>query len=37
MISDEIREFVQRSYADEHMDLRELTDIANDMDAEALR
>lgn len=32
-----IREWVRRAQADEHMDLRELTDIANDMDAEALR
>ena len=32
-----IREWVRRANADEHMDLRELTDIANDMDAEALR
>ena len=28
-----IREWVRRANADEHMDLRELTDIANDMDA----
>ena len=30
-----IRDWVRRAQADEHMDLRELTDIANDMDAEA--
>lgn len=32
-----IREWVRRANADEHMDLRELTDIANDMDAEAMK
>lgn len=34
MISDEIREFVHRSYADEHMDPRELLDLADRVDAE---
>lgn len=34
MISDEIREFVQRSYADEHMDPRELLALADRIDAE---
>lgn len=33
-ISDEIREFVQRSYADEHMDPRELLALADRVDAE---
>ena len=33
-ISDEIREFVQRSYADEHMDPRELLALADRIDAE---
>lgn len=32
-----IREWVRRARADEHMDLRELDAIADDMDAEALR
>lgn len=34
MISDEIREFVRRSYADEHMDLRELDALADRIDKE---
>ena len=34
MISDEIREFVRRSYADEHMDPRELLALADRIDAE---
>lgn len=34
MISDEIREFVKRSYADEHMDPRELLALADRIDAE---
>lgn len=34
MISDEIRSFVKRSYADEHMDPRELLAIADRMDRE---
>lgn len=34
MISDEIREFVRRSYKDEHMDPRELLDLADRVDAE---
>lgn len=34
MISDEIREFVHRSYADEHMDPRELLALADRVDAE---
>ena len=33
-ISDEIREFVRRSYADEHMDLSELDAITDRIDAE---
>ena len=33
-ISDEIREFVRRSYADEHMDPRELLAIADRIDEE---
>lgn len=33
-ISGEIREFVQRSYADEHMDPRELLALADRIDAE---
>ena len=36
MISDEIREFVQRSYADEHMDPRELLALADRIDAEMI-
>lgn len=34
MISDEIRSFVKRSYADEHMDPRELLAIADRVDRE---
>ncbi|MDY3901135.1 MAG: hypothetical protein SOZ36_05605 [Atopobiaceae bacterium] len=34
MISDEIRSFVKRSYADEHMDPRELLALADRMDRE---
>lgn len=34
MISDEIREFVRRSYKDEHMDPRELLALADRVDAE---
>lgn len=34
MISDEIREFVRRSYADEHMDPRELIALADRVDTE---
>ena len=34
MISDEIREFVRRSYADEYMDPRELLALADRADAE---
>ena len=35
-ISDEIREFVRRSYADEHMDPRELLAIADRVDRETV-
>lgn len=35
-ISDEIREFVRRSYADEHMDPRELLAIADRADRETV-
>lgn len=34
MISDEIRKFVKRSYADEHMDPKELLALADRIDAE---
>lgn len=36
MISDEIREFVHRSYADEHMDPRELLALADRVDRETM-
>lgn len=36
MISDEIREFVRRSYADEHMDPKELLALANRVDRETM-
>lgn len=36
MISDEIREFVRRSYADEHMDPKELLALADRVDRETM-
>lgn len=36
MISDEIRSFVKRSYADEHMDPRELLALADRVDRETM-